>query len=253
MVKTSWKLPLTPRFPSLLGFTPCPRLLMLPGSLPHPVSAGLKAAGRPFACRGRRWPLGPRAGGATHHDGEHEGDDVDGIGGTEAGEDAEEQVTLGLPLRRLVGQLILDVGLGAVLQSPLDVGAGGERGHGAAVRRAGGAESPALRAGGTERRRAKGAAPGRGRAGRGGCPGVSARGWLQGQRWEEQRARRRPPRFPEPRGARAAPAGAPPALPQRGRSAKPAAGPALWELLQRLQLKDLSRVRTTPGRTALNS
>lgn len=138
-------------------------------------TSGSKAAGCPFPCRGRRRPLGAQAGGATHHDGEHEGDDVDGIGGTEAGEDAEDQVVLGPRRRRLVGQFILDVGLGAVLQSPLDVGAGGERGHGAAVRRAGGAESPALRAGGTERRRAKGAAPGRGRAGRGGLPrGLSA-------------------------------------------------------------------------------
>lgn len=89
---------------------------------------------------GTRW-------GATHHDCKDEGDNVDGIGGTEAGEDAEEQVVLGPRLRRPVGQLILDVGLGAVLQSPLDVGTGGERGHGAAARRAGGSESPAPRTG----------------------------------------------------------------------------------------------------------
>lgn len=117
--------------------------------------------------------------GATHHDGEDEGDNVDGIGGTEAGEDAEEQVVLGPRLRRLVGQLILDVGLGAVLQSPLDVGTGGERRHGAAVRRAGGSESPAPRTGqagprrGAEPREPPGAAPPWDRhrqRGGGGCP-----------------------------------------------------------------------------------
>lgn len=83
----------------------------------------------------------------TYHDGENEGYDVDGIGGAETSEDAEEQVVLGPRLRRSVGELILDVGLGAVLQSPLDVGACGESGHEAAARRAGGSESPAPRTG----------------------------------------------------------------------------------------------------------
>lgn len=148
----------------------------------------------------------------THHDGEHEGDDVDGIGGTEAGEDAEEQVVLGPRLRRLVGQLILDVGLGAVLQSPLDVGAGGERGHGAAsAGRA--AESAALRAGPRGRARS--------REGKGG--GVSV---LQGQRWGGRAAS---PQLPAPL-PRAAPA----------RSAEP--GPALGSS---------GGVRAAPGRAAL--
>lgn len=110
----------------------------------------------------------------THHDSEDEGDDVDGIGGTEAGEDAEEQVVLRPRLRRPVGQLILDVGLGAVVQSPLDVGTGGERGHGAAVRRAGGWQSQRRAPGRRDpgRRRAKGAARRRtgSAAGRGGEP-----------------------------------------------------------------------------------
>lgn len=91
--------------------------------------------------------MAPARRGATHHDGEDEGYDVDGIRGAETGEDAEEQVVLGPRLRRTVGELILDVGLGAVVQSPLDVGAGGERGHEAAARRAGGSESPAPRTG----------------------------------------------------------------------------------------------------------
>lgn len=110
----------------------------------------------------------------TYHDSEDEGDDVDGIGGTEARKDAEEQVVLRPWRRRPVGQLILDVGLGAVVQSPLDVGTGRERGHGAAVRQAGGWQSQRRAPGRRDpaRRRANGAARrGTGSAaGRGGEP-----------------------------------------------------------------------------------
>lgn len=138
---------------------PLPRRLLRPRFPPAGPRRDRPGAGRLRTGRRREpevAPLNPRAQaegrlgtrrGATHHDGEDEGDNVDGIGGTEAGEDAEEQVVLGPRLRRPVGQLILDVGLGAVLQSPLDVGTGGERGHGAAVRRAGGSKSPAPRTG----------------------------------------------------------------------------------------------------------
>ena len=69
----------------------------------------------------------------THHDGEDQSHDVDGVRGAKTRDDGEPQVVLGHG-HVLLGLVILSVGLGTAVQSPLEVRAGSVLRHGRGAR-----------------------------------------------------------------------------------------------------------------------
>lgn len=79
------------------------------------------------------------------HDGEDKSHDVDGVRGAKTGDDGEPQVVLGHG-HVLLGLVILSVGLGTAVQSPLEVRAGAVLRHGRGRRGAPSARSGTLAA-----------------------------------------------------------------------------------------------------------
>lgn len=99
--------------------------------------------------RGATLPVPPLPGCSwsqpTHHDGEDKSHDVDGVRGAKTGDDGEPQVVLGHG-HVLLGLVILSVGLGTAVQSPLEVRAGAVLRHGRGRRGAPSARSGTLAA-----------------------------------------------------------------------------------------------------------